>query len=164
MTHPQLTATPRPGQLRWDGACLREGVARRPWMAGGMGTDDARTTATNQACHQPQRWVEKVDSSIKGSDTPHSPSFGRFDSFAASLAVDGRVRGLGRLGLSCPIRRWCPDSGPYLRMAVLSPQPGGDCEERSGLVGEVPLARWLAGLEGDWSGVHRPGTSGVGGV
>ena len=25
--------------LQWDGACLREGVARRPWMAGGMGTD-----------------------------------------------------------------------------------------------------------------------------
>ena len=25
--------------LQWDRACLREGVARRPWMAGGMGTD-----------------------------------------------------------------------------------------------------------------------------
>jgi hypothetical protein len=29
--------------LRRDGACMREGVARRPWMAGGMGTDEAGT-------------------------------------------------------------------------------------------------------------------------
>ena len=43
--------------LRWDGACLREGVARRPWMAGGMGTDGklmalapaSRTTSTRVA-------------------------------------------------------------------------------------------------------------------
>jgi hypothetical protein len=26
------------------GGCLREGVARRPWMAGGMGTDGSRLT------------------------------------------------------------------------------------------------------------------------
>jgi len=62
-----------------DHACLPlgkrgafEGVARRPWMAGGMGTDDARTPATNQPRHSPPRWVEKVGRSIKGSDTPHS--------------------------------------------------------------------------------------------
>jgi hypothetical protein len=47
-----------------------EGVARRPWMAGGTGTDDAQSTTANTAHHQPQRWVEKVDRSIKGSDTP----------------------------------------------------------------------------------------------
>ena len=50
-----------------------EGVARRPWMAGGTGTDDAQSTTANTAHHQPQRWVEKVDRSIKGSDTPHVP-------------------------------------------------------------------------------------------
>ena len=27
-----------------DGACLREGVARRPWMADGMGTDGRHLT------------------------------------------------------------------------------------------------------------------------
>jgi len=59
-----------PGLLRRDGACLREGVARRPWMAGGMGTDDARSHNQQPARHKPQRWVEKVGRSIKGSDTP----------------------------------------------------------------------------------------------
>jgi len=48
-----------------------EGVARRPWMADGMGTDDAQTPATNRPRHSAQRWVEKVRRSIKGSDTPH---------------------------------------------------------------------------------------------
>ena len=32
-----------------------EGVARRPWMAGGMGTDDAQTPATNQPRYSQQR-------------------------------------------------------------------------------------------------------------
>jgi hypothetical protein len=72
MTDPQLTTPARPGRLRRDGACLREGVARRPWMAGGMGTHDARATTTNPPRHQPQRWVEKCECSIKGSDTPHN--------------------------------------------------------------------------------------------
>ena len=36
-----------------------EGVARRPWMAGGMGMEEARTTATTELRHSPQRWVEK---------------------------------------------------------------------------------------------------------
>jgi hypothetical protein len=48
-----------------------EGVARRPWMASGMGTDDARTTSTNQSRHSPQRVVEKVGRSIANSETPH---------------------------------------------------------------------------------------------
>jgi len=48
-----------------------EGVARRPWTAGEMGTDDARTPTTHRTHHNPQRWVEKIDRSIKGSGTPH---------------------------------------------------------------------------------------------
>ena len=47
-----------------------EGVARRPWTAGEMGTDDARTPTTHRTHHNPQRWVEKIDRSIKGSGTP----------------------------------------------------------------------------------------------
>jgi hypothetical protein len=62
----------RPGQLRRDGACLREGVARRPWMAGGMGTDDARSHHQQPARHQPQRVVEKVGRSITNSETPQT--------------------------------------------------------------------------------------------
>ena len=37
---------------------------------------EARTPATNRPCHNPQRWVEKVGRSIKGSDTPHAGVFG----------------------------------------------------------------------------------------
>ena len=47
-----------------------EGVARWPWMASGMGTDDARTPTTNRSRHSAQRVVEKVGRSIKGSETP----------------------------------------------------------------------------------------------
>jgi len=49
-----------------------EGVARRPWTAGEMGTDDARTPTTHRTHHNPQRWVEKIDRSIKGSGTPQT--------------------------------------------------------------------------------------------
>ena len=79
MTSAVITAPARPGQLRWDGACLREGVARRPWMAGGMGTDDARNNHQQPAHHQPQRWVEKCGRSIKGSETPQPRHPGRPD-------------------------------------------------------------------------------------
>ena len=37
-----------------------EGVARWPRMASGMGTDEARSTTTNQPRHSAQRVVEKV--------------------------------------------------------------------------------------------------------
>ena len=47
-----------------------EGVARWPWMAGGMGTDDARATTTNRPHHHAQRVVEKVGRSITNSETP----------------------------------------------------------------------------------------------
>ena len=62
-----------PPVLQRDGACLREGVARRH----GRWRNPARTTprsslrtTTNQPRHNAQRWVEKVGRSIKGSDTP----------------------------------------------------------------------------------------------
>ena len=65
--------------LHRDGACLREGVARRPWMAGGMGTDGSHLTAminlrnqlTSAQSRQPD-WVRKLRRSIKGSDTPQT--------------------------------------------------------------------------------------------
>jgi len=50
-----------------------EGVARRPWTAGGMGTDDARTPTTHWPRHSPQRVVEKCGRSIANSETPHGP-------------------------------------------------------------------------------------------
>ena len=64
--------------LQRDRACLREGVARRLWMAGGMGTDGSHLTAminlrnqlTSAQSRQPD-WVRKLRRSIKGSDTPH---------------------------------------------------------------------------------------------
>ena len=49
-----------------------EGVARWPWMASGMGTNDARTTTTNRSRHHAQRVVEKVGRSITNSETPQS--------------------------------------------------------------------------------------------
>ena len=54
-----------------------EGVARRPWTAGGMGTDGSRLTTlinlTNQlttAQGTPKDWVRRCGRSIKDSDTP----------------------------------------------------------------------------------------------
>jgi hypothetical protein len=70
MTAHHANAGTAPLQLLRDGGCLREGVARRPWMAGGMGTDDARTTTTDQVPHQPQRVVETCGRSITNSETP----------------------------------------------------------------------------------------------
>lgn len=57
------------GQLRRDGACLREGVARSHGCEPNWARTTPRTTTTNQANHQPQRWVEKIGRSIKGSET-----------------------------------------------------------------------------------------------
>jgi hypothetical protein len=48
-----------------------EGVARWPWMASGMGTDEARNPSTNRSQHNAQRVVEKVGRSITNSETPH---------------------------------------------------------------------------------------------
>ena len=72
MTHREITAPARPGQLRRDGACLREGVARWQGSQRNWARTTPRGTTTNTAHHQPQRWVEKADRSIKGSDTPQS--------------------------------------------------------------------------------------------
>ena len=49
----------------------REGVARGPWLASGMGTDEPRNPSTNEPHHKPQRVVEKVGRSITNSETPH---------------------------------------------------------------------------------------------
>ena len=49
-----------------------EGVARWPWMASGMGTDEARTPATNRHRDHSQRVVEKVGRSITNSETPQT--------------------------------------------------------------------------------------------
>ncbi len=49
-----------------------EGAFRWPWMASGMGTDDAHTPATNRSRHNAQRVVEKVGRSITNSETPHA--------------------------------------------------------------------------------------------
>jgi hypothetical protein len=67
MTRPSDTDRARP-LLGMRGAF--EGVARWPWMASGMGTDDARSTNTNRSRHTPQRVVEKVGRSITNSETP----------------------------------------------------------------------------------------------
>jgi hypothetical protein len=49
-----------------------EGVARWPWMASRMGTDDARTPTINRPRHHAQRVVEKVRRSITNSETPQT--------------------------------------------------------------------------------------------
>ena len=53
-----------------------EGVAGRPWMAGRMGTDEARTPKTNRHRDHAQRAVEKVGRSITNSETPQCGSDG----------------------------------------------------------------------------------------
>ena len=72
-SQPDMTTAPSidhalPPVLQRDGACLREGVARRH----GRRRNPARTTPrsslrtpTNQPRHNAQRWVEKVGRSIK---------------------------------------------------------------------------------------------------
>jgi hypothetical protein len=65
----------RPGQLRRDGACLREGVARSHGRERNWARTKPRTTTTTKARPLPQRWVEKVDRSITNSETPHPEGF-----------------------------------------------------------------------------------------
>jgi hypothetical protein len=70
-----------------------EGVARWPWMASKMGTDDARTTSTNQSRHSPQRVVEKVGRSITNSETPQrAAGHAASASFSFALARLRRAR------------------------------------------------------------------------
>ena len=54
----------------FEGVARRHGRRRNPAR---MTPRSSLRTPTNQALHSPQRWVEKADRSIKGSDTPHSP-------------------------------------------------------------------------------------------
>jgi hypothetical protein len=67
MTRLPDTDRARPSLGKWGAF---EGVARWPWMASGMGTDEARSTSTNWPHHSAQRVVEKVDRSITNSETP----------------------------------------------------------------------------------------------
>lgn len=60
-----------PAQPRRDGVCLREGVSRRHGSPRNRAQTTPRTPPTNPLSHHAQRWVEKCDRSIKGSDTPH---------------------------------------------------------------------------------------------
>lgn len=83
MTSPQITAPARPGQLRRDGACLREGVARWHGCQRNWARTTPRNTPTDQAHHQPQRWVEKVDRSITNSETRHPSAVGNHTANAA---------------------------------------------------------------------------------
>ena len=59
-----------PDQLRRDGACLREGVARWQGCQRNWARTTPHSTTTNTAHHEPHPWVEKVGRSIKGSETP----------------------------------------------------------------------------------------------
>ena len=70
-----------------------EGVARWPWMASEMGTDEAHTPTTNRSHHSAQRVVETVGRSITNSETPHSRArvvFPFYQSMAGGLAQPGR--------------------------------------------------------------------------
>ena len=63
-----------PAQPRRDEVCLREGIARRHGRRRNPAPTTPRSSLrapTNQPRHHAQRWVEKCDRSIKGSDTPH---------------------------------------------------------------------------------------------
>jgi hypothetical protein len=59
------------------GGCLREGVARRPWMAVGIGPDGSHlthmvtlVTQLTSVRNTPPDWVENSGRSIKDSETP----------------------------------------------------------------------------------------------
>ena len=52
----------------FEGVARRHGRRRNPAR---MTPRSSLRTPTNPALHSPQRWVEKADRSIKGSDTPH---------------------------------------------------------------------------------------------
>jgi len=73
MTDLPSTDHARPNQLRRDGACLREGLARshgRQRNPARMTPRSPLRTPTNRPPHHAQRWVEKVGRSITNSETP----------------------------------------------------------------------------------------------
>jgi len=143
MISPVITAPARAGQLRRERACLREEVARRPWMAGGMGTDDAQATLTNRPRHQPQRWVEKYGRSIKGRDTPQTrrenpPGAGR-DEPVQSRDSTRRHVPAGQLWGPLTSKRMLSNSRVRMR-ALLSTQ--------NRWYGRRPIGQRLAGARG----------------
>ena len=75
MTIAPDTDRARPLVLQRDRACLREVVARRHGRRQNLARMTPRSqlrTPTNQPRDTAQRWGEKVDRSIKGSETPQS--------------------------------------------------------------------------------------------
>ncbi len=76
MTVAPSTRSARPLVLQRDGACLREGVARRDGCRRNWARTKPRTTITNRPHHNPERLVEKVGRSITNSETPHPPADG----------------------------------------------------------------------------------------
>src|ERR1700752_3856305 len=79
-----------------------EGVARWPWMASGMGTDEARTPATNRHRDHSQRVVEKVGRSITNSETPQRH-------------LQSRQRRAGRSAITTPAG---PTTGPCTNLVA----------------------------------------------
>ena len=75
MTATETIPASRRSPLLRDGGWLREGVARRHGRRRNWARMRPRTTPTNTAHHHPQAWCEKVDGSIKGSDTPQTAKF-----------------------------------------------------------------------------------------
>ena len=67
----------------FEGVARRHGRRRNPAR---MTPRSSLRTPTNPALHSPQRWVEKADRSIKGSDTPQHP-------WAADHYAAARARG-----------------------------------------------------------------------
>jgi hypothetical protein len=96
-----------------------EGVARWPWMASGMGTDDAQTPTTNRSHHSAQRVVEKVGRSITNSETPHRTHH------------TGRVRDEGRRGRDA-VRTPRRPAGPNPVRHTLRPHLGLRCYAATG--------------------------------
>ena len=78
-----------------------EGVARWPWMAGGMGTDDAQNPGNHQPHHNPQRWVEKCDRSVANSETP------QISRLRSRIGVAGLAHSAGRSVASAQILACC---------------------------------------------------------
>ena len=76
MTATETILASRPLLLLRDGGSLREGVARRHGRRRNWARTTPRTTPTNTAHKQPQRWVEKVRRSITNSETPQKIAHG----------------------------------------------------------------------------------------
>ena len=81
----------------FEGVARRHGRRRNPAR---MTPRSSLRTPTNPALHIPQRWVEKADRSIKGSDTPQQlAALGRVPLGALQAHAHHVELGLGELAL-----------------------------------------------------------------